>query len=43
VAFHSRGIATDARDEWLRLCPDVLTTDAELRAAAVAPGEIADR
>jgi hypothetical protein len=27
---------TDARGRWLRLCPDVLTTDEELaRAAAI--------
>ena len=30
-ALEARGIVTDARGEWLRLCPDVLTTDAELR------------
>jgi len=33
-ALAARGIATDARSEWLRLCPDVLTTDAELTRAA---------
>ena len=32
---------TDARGEWLRLCPDVLTTDAELEAAATALAAIA--
>jgi kynureninase len=34
-----RGVIADARGEWLRLCPDVLTTDDELvhAAAAVAP------
>ncbi len=37
----SRGVATDARGEWLRLCPDVLTTDAELVAAAVALADVA--
>ncbi len=31
-----RGVITDARGEWLRLCPDVLTADAELVAAADA-------
>ena len=41
-ALDARGIVTDARGEWLRLCPDVLTTDAELRAAAAdALAEIA--
>jgi kynureninase len=29
-------IITDARGEWLRLCPDCLTRDGELRAAASA-------
>ena len=28
------GVITDARGRYLRLCPDVLTTDAELIAAA---------
>jgi kynureninase len=42
-ALAAGGVVTDARGEWLRLCPDVLTTDAELVAAAdrlaeVAPG-----
>ena len=40
-ALASRGITTDARGEWLRLTPDVLTTEAELEAAAAAIGEIA--
>ena len=35
------GIATDARDEWLRLCPDVLTTDDELVRAANALAQTA--
>jgi kynureninase len=34
------GIVTDARAEWLRLCPDCLTRDEELRKAAAACGEI---
>ena len=38
-----RGIVTDARGEWLRLCPDVLTTEAEMLAAATALGEIIRR
>ena len=33
-ALSARGIATDARGEWLRLCPDILTTDDELGRAA---------
>jgi len=40
-ALEARGIVTDARGEWLRLTPDVLTTDAELGVAAVALAEIA--
>jgi kynureninase len=42
AALEARGIATDARGEWLRLCPDVLTTDAELRTAATALAAIAN-
>jgi kynureninase len=41
AALDARGIVTDARGEWLRLCPDVLTTEAELRAAAKALAEVA--
>ena len=37
-ALGARGIVTDARGEWLRLCPDLLTTQAELERAA---GELA--
>src|SRR4029453_3727066 len=39
-ALEARGIVTDARGEWLRFCPDVLTTDAELQAAAAALAEL---
>ena len=39
-SLEARGIVTDARGEWLRLCPDVLTTGAELTAAADALSEI---
>jgi len=39
----SHGIVTDARGEWLRLCPDMLTTEAEILAAATALGEIVRR
>ena len=35
-ALGARGIVTDARRDWLRLCPDVLTMQAELEAAAAA-------
>ena len=41
AALEARGIVTDARGEWLRFCPDVLTTDAELQAAADVLGEVA--
>jgi len=33
-ALAARGIVTDARGPWLRLCPDALTTEAELERAA---------
>jgi len=42
-ALSARGIATDARGEWLRLCPDILTTDDELGRAAEELGRIARR
>jgi len=41
AALGARGIATDARGPWLRLCPDVLTRDAELVATAAALGALA--
>ena len=34
VVLQERGVHGDARGSYLRLCPDVLTTDAELVAAA---------
>lgn len=34
LVLQERGVHCDARDVYLRLCPDVLTTDAELVAAA---------
>ena len=40
-SLEARGIVTDARGEYLRLCPDVLTTEAELRSAAGALADIA--
>ena len=39
-ALLQRGIVTDARGAWLRLCPDVLTTHGELERAAVALGRL---
>ena len=38
--LRTKGIVTDARGRYLRLCPDVLTTDAELAAAAEAVGSV---
>jgi len=34
------GIVCDARGQWLRLCPDCLTRDEELRRAAAALGNL---
>jgi kynureninase len=34
--LQEQGIIADARGDWLRLCPDCLTRDEELRRAAVA-------
>jgi kynureninase len=34
IALQERGVHADARGPYLRLCPDALTTDAELAAAA---------
>lgn len=34
------GVACDARGEWLRMCPDCLTRDDELRRTAKALGEV---
>lgn len=38
--LEGEGIICDARGEWLRLCPDCLTRDEELRLAAAALGKI---
>jgi kynureninase len=38
--LEAEGIVCDARGEWLRLCPDCLTRDAELRRAAEAIGKL---
>ena len=35
------GVATDARGHYLRLCPDILTTDAEMARAVDALGKLA--
>jgi kynureninase len=47
AALEARGIVSDARGEWLRLTPDVLTTGAELervarelKEVAAAPGNL---
>ena len=39
-ALDARGIHTDARGEYLRLCPDILNPEAELAEAATRLGEI---
>jgi kynureninase len=41
AALRERNVITDARGEWLRLCPDVLTTDHELEQAARELGALA--
>lgn len=38
--LESEGIICDARGQWLRLCPDCLTRDDELRCAAAALGKL---
>jgi kynureninase len=38
--LEQKGIACDARGEWLRLCPDCLTRDEELRRAARELGDV---
>jgi kynureninase len=38
-----RGLITDARGPWLRLCPDCLTQDKELRIAASFLGEVLEQ
>jgi kynureninase len=38
--LESEGIICDARGQWLRLCPDCLTRDEELRCAAAALGKL---
>lgn len=40
AALRDAGVIVDARGEWLRLCPDVLTTAAELERAALTLGRI---
>jgi len=43
ASLAERGIITDARGEWLRLCPDCLTKDEELRLAASSLGEVMEQ
>lgn len=38
--LQEKGITCDARGEWLRLCPDCLTRDEELRRAASVLGDL---
>ena len=40
-ALAARGVVTDARAQWLRLCPDVVTTDGELVRAADTLAQVA--
>jgi kynureninase len=40
-ALAARDIVTDARGEYLRICPDILTTDAELARVADALADVA--
>jgi kynureninase len=39
-ALAARGVASDARGPWLRLCPDLLTTAGELERAVRSLAEI---
>ncbi|MDA0226248.1 MAG: aminotransferase class V-fold PLP-dependent enzyme [Proteobacteria bacterium] len=39
-ALETAGVTSDARGEFLRLCPDVLTSDAELAGAAQAVAKV---
>jgi kynureninase len=41
AGLRTQGVITDARGDWLRLCPDVLTTDEELVRAAACVGKVA--
>src|SRR5688572_3525529 len=43
ASLDQRGIDVDARGEWLRLCPDILTTAEELERAAHALGSLLQR
>lgn len=40
-ALRGRGVITDARGSWLRLCPDILTTSQEIERAARTLAEVA--
>jgi kynureninase len=39
-ALEQRGVITDARNRWLRLSPDYLTTDSQMREAAATLASI---
>jgi len=39
----ARGLICDARGPWLRLCPDILTTDDELQRAAAIVADVVSR
>ena len=41
AALAAREVVADARGPWLRLCPDLLTTDMELVTAATALADVA--
>ncbi len=43
ASLAEHGVVTDARGEWLRLCPDCLTKDEELRLAASSLGEVIEQ
>jgi len=43
AALAQRGVKIDARGDTLRICPDILTRDAELAQAALALGELLSR
>jgi kynureninase len=43
VRLAERGMITDARGQWLRLCPDCLTQDKELRMAVSALAEVLEQ
>jgi kynureninase len=42
-ALAAQGVISDARGPWLRLCPDILTSDEELRRAAATVARVTGR